>query len=58
MSQAKLEAEWAKKRAKIVAMHNKEKSVRQIANVLDLSTQRVYVVLKEAGFTFKKRGAK
>lgn len=58
MSQAKLDAEWAKKRAKIVALHKKDKSVRQIANVIDCSTQWVYVVLKEAGITFKKRGEK
>lgn len=58
VSQAKLDAEWAKRRAKILALHNKDKSVRQIANVLELSTQRVYVVLKEAGITFKPRGSK
>lgn len=57
MSQEKRQAEWAKQRAKIVALHKKDKSVRQIANVVDCSTQWVYTVLKEAGITFPKRGA-
>ena len=57
MSQEKRQAEWAKQRAKIVALHKKDKSVRQIANVVDCSTQWVYTVLKEAGVTFPKRGA-
>lgn len=58
MSYEKLQTEWGKKRQKMISLHNRGKSVREIANVLDISTQRVYVVLKEAGFTFPKRIAK
>lgn len=58
MNYEKLQTEWGKKRLKMAAMRNRDKSVREIANTLDVSVQRVYVVLKEMGFTFPKRGAK
>lgn len=58
VDQAKRESEWAKARQRIVAMHNKGKSVRQISIATDKSTQWVYAVLKEAGIQFKQRGVR